>query len=210
MSSVRANTSRRPGRQTRLRAMAPAAHAHANAMSGNVAVPAPHKPSRHNRPANTSVRLLPRAAAPTLEAVAPVEQSPIPLAVAPTAEQTHPSILIVEDDPRTARAMRDTLTQEGEPDWDIQVAEGGERALALAASRPPNVVLLDMDLPALDGAEVYRQLRIHSETWKTHVLFLTASTSLDLYQRGVEAGVVLRKPFELRELVSLVRTLVVS
>ncbi len=81
------------------------------------------------------------------------------------------------------------------------MAEDGERALALAAARPPNVVLLDMNLPDLDGAEVYRQLRIHPETWKTHVLFLTAATSLDLYQRGIEAGVVLRKPFEMRELV---------
>ena len=208
MSSARANASRRQGRQTRLHAMAPAAHAHA--MSGNAALPAPHKPTRHSRTANKSVTLLPRAAAPTLEMAASVEQSPVPLAVAPVAERTHPSILIVEDDPHAAHAIRDTLTQEGEPDWDIQVAEGGERALALAASRPPNVVLLDVNLPDLDGAEVYRRLRVHPETWKTHVLFLTAATSLDLYQRGVEAGVVLRKPFEMRELVSLVRTLVVS
>ncbi len=208
MSSVRANASRRQGRQTRLHAIAPAAHAHA--MSGNVALPAPHKSARHSRTANTSVTLLPRAAAPTLEMAASVEQSPVPLAVAPVADRTHPSILIVEDDTHAAHAIRDTLTLEGEPDWDIQVAEGGERALALAASRPPNVVLLDVNLPDLDGAEVYRRLRIHPETWKTHVLFLTAATSLDLYQRGVEAGVVLRKPFEMRELVSLVRTLVAS
>lgn len=208
MSSVRANASRRPGRQPHLRAMTPAAHAHAT--SGNAALPAPHKSARHSRPASASVTLLPRAAAPTLEAVAPVEQSPVPLAVLPVAGQTHPSILIVEDDPHAAHAIRDTLKLEGEPDWDIQVAEGGARALALAASRPPNVVLLDMDLPNLDGAEVYRRLRTQPETWKTHVLFLTAATSLDLYQRGIEAGVVLRKPFEMRELVSLVRTLVAS
>jgi CheY-like chemotaxis protein len=188
--------------------MAPAAHAHA--IPGNGALAAPHKSARHGRSAGASVTLLPRVAAPTLEAVAPVEQSSVPLAVSPVAERTHPSILIVEDDPRVAHAIRDTLTLEGEPDWDIQVAEGGARALALAASRPPNVVLLDVNLPDLDGAEVYRQLRIHPETWKTHVLFLTAATSLDLYQRGVEAGVVLRKPFEMRELVSLVRTLVAS
>jgi CheY-like chemotaxis protein len=208
MSSVRANASRRPGRQPHLRAMTPAAHAHA--MSGNAALPAPHKPSRHSRPASASATLLPRAAAPTLEAVAPVEHSHVPLAVSPVAERTHPSILIVEDDPHAAHAIRDTLKLEGEPDWDIQVAEGGARALALAASRPPNVVLLDVSLPDLDGAEVYRHLRTQPETWKTHVLFLTAATSLDLYQRGIEAGVVLRKPFEMRDLVSLVRTLVAS
>jgi len=208
MSSVRANASRRPGRQARLRAMVPAAHAHA--IPGNGTLAASHKSARHSRPAGASVTLLPRVAAPTLEAAAPVEQSPVPLAVSPVAGQTHPSILIVEDDPCAAHAIRDTLKLEGEPDWDIQVAEGGERALALAASHPPNVVLLDVNLPDLDGAEVYRRLRIHPETWKTHVLFLTAATSLDLYQRGIEAGVVLRKPFEMRDLVSLVRTLVAS
>lgn len=208
MSSVRANASRRQGRQTRLHAMPPATHAHT--ISGNVVLPAPHKPSRSSRSTNTSVTLLPRAAAPTMEMAAPVEQTSVPLAVAPVAQRTHPSILIVEDDPHAAHAIRDTLTLEGEPDWDIQVAEGGARALALAASRPPNVVLLDVNLPDLDGAEVYRQLRVHPETWKTHVLFLTAATSLDLYQRGIKAGVVLRKPFEMRELVSLVRTLVAN
>src|SRR5690348_14536799 len=127
MSSVRANASRRQGGQTRLRAMTPATHAHT--ISGNVALPAPHKPARPSRPVSTSVKLLPRAAAPILEMAAPVEQAPVPLAVAPVAEQTHPSILIVEDDSCAAHAIRDTLKLEGEPDWEIQVAEGGARAL---------------------------------------------------------------------------------
>lgn len=138
------------------------------------------------------------------------EQPLVPLAITPATEQTQPCILIVEDDPCAAHAIRDTLALEGEPDWKIQVAEGGERALALAAAQPPNVVLLDVGLPDLDGAEVYRRLRTHPGMWNTHVLFLTAATSLDLYQRGVDAGVVLRKPFEMRELVGLVRTLVAS
>ena len=128
MSSVRANASRRQGRQTRLHAMPPATHAHT--ISGNVVLPAPHKPSRSSRSTNTSVTLLPRAAAPTMEMAAPVEQTSVPLAVAPVAQRTHPSILIVEDDPHAAHAIRDTLTLEGEPDWDIQVAEGGARACA--------------------------------------------------------------------------------
>jgi CheY-like chemotaxis protein len=186
--------------------MMPTAHAHDAAVVAPR--PSPHRSSRHSRMANAAVTLLPRATIPTREATAASEQSPVPLAIAPVAEQTHPCILIVEDDPTAAQAMREMLKLEGEPDWNIQVAEGGARALALAAAQPPNVVLLDVDLPDLDGAEVYRRLRIHTETWKTHVLFLTAATSLDLYQRGVDAGVVLRKPFEMRELVGLVRTLV--
>ena len=88
------------------------------------------------------------------------------------------------------------------------MAEGGETR-AGAGGVASRIWLLDVNLPDLDGAEVYRRLR-SPETWKTHVLFLTAATSLDLYQRGIEAGVVLRKPFEMRDLVSLVRTLVAS
>ena len=100
-----------------------------------------------------------------------------------------------------AHAIRDTLKLEGEPDWDIQVAEGGERALALAASHPPNVVLLDVNLPDLDGAEVYRRLRIHPGRW-TDGAVPDGGDLADLDQRGIEAGVVLRKPFEMRDLVS--------
>lgn len=200
MSSARTNT---PRRRSRPGAMLPALHAHAT-HSAPIATPhpAPHKAPRRGRSGQAAVTLLPRTAEPT----------PTPLTVAsePERRRAQPYILIVEDDPCTAHAIQDTLRLEGEPDWTIQVAEGGERALALAAERPPNVVLLDVGLPDLDGAEVYRRLRAYPQTSAAHVLFLTAATSLDLHQRGVDAGVVLRKPFEMRELVSLVRTLVAS
>jgi DNA-binding response OmpR family regulator len=147
---------------------------------------------------------------PAIESATTAKTTSATLAVAPVPVQTQPCILIVEDDPCAAHAIRDTLELEGEPDWNIQVAEGGERALAMATAQPPNVVLLDLGLPDLDGAEVYHRLRTHPQTSDSHVLFLTAATSLDLYQRGVHAGVVLRKPFAMSELVGLVRTLVAS
>src|SRR6185312_13085124 len=52
----------------------------------------------------------------------------------------------------------------------------------------PNVVLLDVGLPDLDGAEVYRRLRAYPQTSAAHVLFLTAATSLDLHQRAEDAA----------------------
>jgi CheY-like chemotaxis protein len=198
MSSVRMNP---PRKQVRQRAVSLASHAHAKPVALTRALP--HKSSQRSRSANAMVRLLPRADAPA-------DLSPTPLAISPVTAQTQPCILIVEDDPCAAHAIRDGLALEGEPDWNIQVAEDGERALALAAAQSPNVVLLNVGLPDFDGAEVYRRLRAHPETWKTHMLFLTAATSHDLYQHGVDAGVVLRKPFEMRELVGLVRTLVAS
>ncbi|HEU5347534.1 MAG TPA: response regulator [Ktedonobacterales bacterium] len=205
MSSARTNS---PRRRARPRAMMPAPHAHTAPIS--TARPVSHKSPQRSRPARATVTLLPRAAAPAPVATMPVEQTPAPLARPPIPEQAQPRILIVEDDLCAAHAIRDTLALEGEPDWNIQVAEGGERALALAAEQPPNVVLLDVGLPDLDGAEVYRRLRTHPRMGDTRVLFLTAATSLDLYQRGVDAGVMLRKPFAMDELVGLVRTLIAS
>lgn len=196
MSSVRTNSSRK---RTRSREMAHATRTLA------------HKSSQRGRSTRPNVTLLPQSSALSADSIATIESiEQADVTHTSTVAQPQPHILIVEDDPCAAHAIRDTLTLEGEPHWNIQVAEGGERALALAAARPPNVVLLDVGLPDLDGAEVYRRLRTHPRMGGTHVLFLTAATSLDLYQRGVDAGVVLRKPFEMRELVGLVRTLVAS
>jgi CheY-like chemotaxis protein len=116
-------------------------------------------------------------------------------------------ILIVEDDPHTARVLRNTFELEGDSDWGVEVAGEGLRALELAARTSPDVVLLDVRLPDLDGAEVYRRLRAGQQTGRARVLFITAFTSLDLYQRGIEDGVLLRKPFDVQELVALVRAL---
>jgi CheY-like chemotaxis protein len=127
----------------------------------------------------------------------------------PEAERGYANahILIVEDDARAARAIREMLELEGDPTWNIEVAGDGQRALELASAAPPRVVLLDVMLPGLDGGEVYRRLRANPRTRATQVLFLSAATSLDLYQRGIEAGVLLRKPFDVRDLVRLVHTL---
>ncbi|HEY7781426.1 MAG TPA: response regulator [Ktedonobacterales bacterium] len=116
-------------------------------------------------------------------------------------------ILIVEDDPRTAGFLRSAMELEGEPDWGIEVAGEGLHALELAARTPPDVVLLDVRLPGLDGGEVYRRLRAGCHSGHCRVLFMTAGTSLDLYQLGIEDGVLLRKPFDVGEMVGLVRAL---
>lgn len=120
---------------------------------------------------------------------------------------TRRGILIVEDDPRTAHVLRSALELEGEPGWEIEVAGDGMRALELAACTPPELVLLDVRLPGIDGAEVYRRLRATPHGSRIHILFLSAGTSLDLYQRGIDDGVLLRKPFDVQDLIGLVRAL---
>jgi DNA-binding response OmpR family regulator len=132
------------------------------------------------------------------------EARPEPQSAPAGARQT---ILVVEDDPRAASVIRESLELEGDAGWTVQIASEGLRALDLAGATPPDVVLLDVRLPDLDGAEVYRRLRASPQTRAARVLFLTAGTSLDLYQRGIEDGVLLRKPFDIRDLVGIVRAL---
>lgn len=118
-------------------------------------------------------------------------------------------ILIVEDDPRMVDVLRNVLELEGEPDWCVESTGDGGRALALAAETPPDVVLLDVRLPGLDGGEVYRRLRA-SGRGHTRVLFLSAGTALDLARYGIEDGVLLRKPLELPLLMGLLRALLMD
>lgn len=123
----------------------------------------------------------------------------------PIALRRH--ILIVDDDSRMARVITAALELEGEPDWAVEAAGLGAHALELAVATPPDLVLLDVRLPDLDGAQVYQRLRANPGTKSARILFLSAGTSFDLFKLGIEDGVLLRKPFPIPELVGLVRTL---
>lgn len=138
-------------------------------------------------------------------ALALLEHPAADAAPAPVAARHH--ILIVEDDTQVASVIRASLELEGEADWAVQSASEGLRALELAGTTPPDVVLLDVRLPDLGGAEVYRRLRASQKTRGARILFLSAGTAFDLHQLDIEDGVLLRKPFDVRDLVSLVRAL---
>lgn len=125
----------------------------------------------------------------------------------PRRETALRSIMVVEDDAHLARALQSALELDGDAEWSVTVAADGARALELAAANPPQIVLLDILLPGLDGVEVYRRLRAAPTTQYARVVFISAATSLDLHERGIRDGVLLRKPFDPRELVRLVRGL---
>ncbi len=116
-------------------------------------------------------------------------------------------ILGVEDDAVAAEAVRTALELDGDAEWSVQVANDGARALDLLALRAPDVLLLDVRLPGLAGAEVYRRVRASDTDGRTRVLFLSAATSLDLHRQGIDDGVLLRKPYDVQDLVALVRAL---
>lgn len=113
------------------------------------------------------------------------------------------SILVAEDDAKHADLVRMYLEREGHA---VLLVRDGTSALAAARRHAPDVVVLDVMLPGLDGLEVSRMLRSESEV---PVLLLTArSTEEDLLQ-GFEAGAddYLTKPYSPRELMARVRVL---
>lgn len=113
------------------------------------------------------------------------------------------SVLVVDDEPLIRQTISDRLRAEG---FDVFTAETGPAAVAAHSSNAPDVVILDLMLPGMDGLEVCRRIQSQSPT---PVLMLTArSGETDLViGLGVGADDYLSKPFSMRELVARTRAL---
>src|SRR3989337_1750004 len=114
------------------------------------------------------------------------------------------TILIVEDEYAVARGVQYALQQEG---YAVTVARSGEEGVEFATQQAPDLVILDVRLPGMDGFEVLRRLR--STGSKAPVLFLTARDDEVDKVIGLELGPddYLTKPFGLRELMSRIKAL---
>ena len=112
-------------------------------------------------------------------------------------------VLVVEDDAEIVEVLRRTLRQEGH---DVRTAGDGLEALSAAAEFVPDVVILDLGLPKLDGVEVLRRLRAADDV---PILVLTARSELDDRVAGLDSGAddYLVKPFERQELLARMRAL---
>ena len=110
-------------------------------------------------------------------------------------------ILVVDDEPRIAEICRDYLERAG---FKVTMAGNGADALALARTKKPDLVVLDLGLPELDGLDVTRALRKHSNV---PIIMLTARVEESDKLIGLELGAddYLTKPFSPRELVARVR-----
>lgn len=113
-------------------------------------------------------------------------------------------ILIVDDDNRTTSALRRTLAYAG---YQVSIAANGEGALSIVRIRPPDLVILDLMLPGIDGLEVCRRLRSTGDD--IAVLMLTARDAVTNRVAGFETGAddYLVKPFALEELLARVKAL---
>jgi DNA-binding response OmpR family regulator len=113
-------------------------------------------------------------------------------------------ILVVDDVPQNVRLLEAILTPRG---YDVVGATDGEGALGLVETSKPDLVLLDVMMPELDGYEVCRRLRENDETAVLPVIMVTAST--DEKAKAIDAGAddMIAKPFNHDELLTRIRSL---
>jgi len=100
------------------------------------------------------------------------------------SEQARPSVLVVEDDATIQALLSAVLAS----DWDVRTAATGQAALEAALDRLPDIVLLDIGLPDMDGLEVCRRFKANPRLEQVPVIFLTARTSGEDEVDGLEAG----------------------
>lgn len=114
-------------------------------------------------------------------------------------------VLVVEDEADIAALIKHTLERGG--DVVAEVAISGDEALKAAAEQPPDLIVLDLNLPVLGGLEVCRLLRARPATERTPIIMLTARTTEGDRVTGLDAGAddYVTKPFSLRELAARVR-----
>jgi two-component system KDP operon response regulator KdpE len=114
---------------------------------------------------------------------------------------TQSHILVIDDEPQILRALRTILTARR---FRVSVASRGEEGLALAAAQPPDLIILDLGLPDMDGVEVCKQLR---QWTQTPVIVLSVRDSERDKVRALDSGAddYLTKPFGIEELLARIR-----
>jgi putative two-component system response regulator len=98
-----------------------------------------------------------------------------------------PTVLVVDDTPENIDVLNGILKQ----DYNVRVATSGDRALALARTEPPpDLILLDVMMPTIDGYEVCRRLKADYSTQRIPVIFITAMSEIEDETRGFDLGAV--------------------
>ncbi|MEZ4607805.1 MAG: response regulator [Deinococcales bacterium] len=107
-------------------------------------------------------------------------------------------ILVIEDSPAMSKLIELKLKAEGH---QVRVAEDGQRGFMAILNEPPELLVLDVDLPYMDGFEVARLVRQHEQIHNLPILMLTGRSDVDSRLRGLEhADDYINKPFNSQEL----------
>ena len=116
-----------------------------------------------------------------------------------------PQVLVVEDEQDIALLIKHALERAG--DARVNIVSSGDTAVRVATDAPPDLIILDLNLPVLGGHEVCRVLRSRPATAETPIIMLTARTAEGDRVAGLDLGAddYVTKPFSLRELAARVR-----
>ena len=104
-----------------------------------------------------------------------------------------PLLLIVDDNPNSIHLLADIFNQ----DYDILFATTGKKALEIASQEKPDLILLDVMMPDIDGYEVCKQLKQNPDTLDIPIIFVTAHSNVtqEIYALEIGASDFISKPF---------------
>ena len=113
-----------------------------------------------------------------------------------------PLVLVADDEPAITSLVADMLGYAG---FEVARAQGGAEALTLARARRPDLVLLDVMMPDLDGRDACRALKMDRELADVPVVLFSSADEQDVHWRAAGADGFLQKPFSIRGLPDFVR-----
>jgi len=114
-------------------------------------------------------------------------------------------ILIVDDNPTNLDVISESLSNKG---YKVAIATSGERALQQVERKPPDLILLDIMMPGIDGFETCRRLKANPRTCHIPIIFMTALTDTDNKVQALNLGAVdyVTKPFQEQEVMARLKT----
>jgi signal transduction histidine kinase len=114
------------------------------------------------------------------------------------------NILVVDDNPTNLSVISQALRRVG---WQVRIATDGQDALSKAAFSPPELILLDVQMPGIDGFEVCQRLKAEAATADIPIIFMTALSDAASKVKGLSLGAVdyITKPFEQEEAIARIR-----
>ena len=114
-------------------------------------------------------------------------------------------ILVVDDIPANLEVVCETLSDAG---YEVATAINGDRALKRVQAYPPDLILLDVQMPGIDGFETCQRLKAEPKTASIPIIFMTALSDAQSKEKGFELGAVdyITKPFQEQEVLARVKT----
>ena len=115
-----------------------------------------------------------------------------------------PTVLVVDDTPDNLALMSALLKD----DYKVKIANNGEKALRIVTEHPPDLILLDIMMPGMDGYEVCRRLQDDPATRRIPIIFVTAKGDTEDEKKGLDLGAVdyISKPYQITIVKARVRT----